>query len=183
MNEMDDHIGVAQLGRRNALTKGVIAGAVVWSAPVVPSTTASAQDGSCTPKCRPQGAPLLTVATSVVCDDGFPQVVVNGTISVDLSPVTCGCGGEPVLDILVVGDEVGGSFSLVVDLSSGQRLNNLAGSVSFTARTEAATRAHERANSRCWWASPVQAATTSWWRAGRMFSAEQRVVPVGVCHL
>ncbi|MEI2704723.1 MAG: hypothetical protein V9E89_05515 [Ilumatobacteraceae bacterium] len=86
------------LDRRAALRKAAAAGAIVWSAPTVLTTPASAQV-ACTPKCAPLvGGQFTATVFTVTCQR-------NGPVN-DLHPYTfrlgniastgsaCGCGGS-----------------------------------------------------------------------------------------
>lgn len=90
----DDHNESTSAGadRRALLRKGVAAGAIVWSAPLITSAVADAADGTCTPKCLPNltgiGGPNTNGSLQF-----FPS---RCRYNIVLTPaVTCPCGGTP----------------------------------------------------------------------------------------
>lgn len=91
---MSDHPNVPDvIDRRSALKKAVVAGGIVWSAPLITSQVANAA-GFCTPKCAPTSN-TLTGTTALYCTStGDKWAVItfraNGT---------CPCGGSPVVCI------------------------------------------------------------------------------------
>lgn len=94
---------------------------MAWTAPAVLGQTASAADGTCTPKCIPAGTPRFTARARGVCN--------NRTYTVTVIPVLvpgsvgCPCGGTPVV----------GSSALVDTFRAGFRgTADITGTVSIT---------------------------------------------------
>ncbi len=86
------------IDRRAALKKAAAAGAVAWTAPIVLSSTASAQV-VCTLACAPTVATTVTgTATSQPCVAGIPpgQQPILFVITINTGGgATCPCGGNP----------------------------------------------------------------------------------------
>jgi hypothetical protein len=79
--------------RRALLRMGVAAGAIVWSAPLITSTVASAVDGTCTPKCLPNLTGISGPNTNGNLVFGLP---LRCRYNIVLTPaITCPCGGTP----------------------------------------------------------------------------------------
>ncbi|MDQ3176058.1 MAG: twin-arginine translocation signal domain-containing protein [Actinomycetota bacterium] len=86
------------IDRRAALKKAAAAGAVAWTAPIVLSSTASAQV-VCTLRCAPTVAATVTgTATSRPCNPLLPpgQQPILFDITINRGGgATCPCGGNP----------------------------------------------------------------------------------------
>lgn len=83
------------MDRRQALKRGVAAGAVAWTAPAVLGQTVSAADGTCTPKCVPVGTPQFTATLQDTCGAVYTVIVVP---VLQPGSVRCPCGGTPVVN-------------------------------------------------------------------------------------
>lgn len=98
--------GGPKVDRRQAVKRAAVAGAVVWSAPVVLSSRAQAMDGTCTPKCFPVAGQATLPRITGTCEPR-PR---RGTIvlsNVNPAPVSCPCGGDAVLGQLQVTSSAG----------------------------------------------------------------------------
>jgi hypothetical protein len=88
--------------RRSALKKAAVAGAVVWTAPVLLSDSAQAVQllpGGCTAKCAPivDAVDLVVTGSKGACDDTAPGQVIREfnitSVTLGAASGSCPCGG------------------------------------------------------------------------------------------
>ena len=98
MTEQDTIVERVGFDRREALKKAAIAGGIVWAAPVIASSKASAQE-ACTLACAPtaSSADITIFGTKGPCIAGAPagqqrRIFTINDVTVD-SGAVCPCGG------------------------------------------------------------------------------------------
>lgn len=103
--------------RRSALKKAAVAGAVVWTAPVLLSESAQAVqflDGGCTAKCGPSATVSVTgSATTRGCVTGTPgQEGVTALINAGTSAGGGSCGCDATAVVVVTSPAAGDPFEV-----------------------------------------------------------------------
>ncbi len=115
MTEITDTSERSALDRRSAIKKVAVGGAIAWTAPAVLSSRVSAQEVTCTPKCRPVGGVVITADVRIAeCGPRPPapgnQPVNGQLVSVTAAGDSCGCGGTPT--VVVVSPAIGDTFEI-----------------------------------------------------------------------
>lgn len=119
--------------RRRMLKRAAAAGAVVWTAPLVTSSVASAANNICTAKCA--GTPVTCFNYLRTSTTPCSTWVMN---SMTLFPNSCPCGGSTIAGCLTWPSSItfsGGGYSSTVAVSAAGAftLNDLPTSVTVTA--------------------------------------------------
>lgn len=111
--------------RRSMLKKAAVAGSIVWAAPVIHSTSASAM--YCTPKCRPDRVPPNVIGCNYCAPKGSQFVKNAGLILSPGGSGTCPCDSQnPTITVAITAgltfDKVGTGASGFSSFVSGNVL-------------------------------------------------------------